>query len=67
VVNGAQGKVNPQGVGTKVSAHYRLVVAPGATQTILLRLSAHRQDAPLTAQPRSSARALGKPTSFTGR
>src|SRR5437588_2067919 len=33
VVNGAEGKVNPQGVGTKVSAHYRLVIAPGATLT----------------------------------
>src|SRR2546423_4296021 len=27
VVNGAEGKVNPQGVGTKVSAHYHLVGA----------------------------------------
>src|SRR5713101_6917881 len=46
VVNGAEGKVNPQGTGTKVSAHYRLVVAPGATQTILLRLTANRQNTP---------------------
>jgi mannosylglycerate hydrolase MGH1-like protein/glycosyl hydrolase family 63 len=46
VVNGAEGKVNPQGVGTKLSAHYHLVIAPGATQTILLRLSANRQDTP---------------------
>jgi len=46
VVNGTEGKVNPQGTGTKVSAHHRLVIAPGATQTILLRLSANRQDAP---------------------
>src|SRR3989449_107691 len=46
VVNGAEGKVNPRGVGTKVSAHYRLVIAPGATQTILLRLSANRPGAP---------------------
>ena len=46
VVNGAEGKVNPQNVGTKVAAHYRLVIAPGATQTILLRLSANRPGAP---------------------
>ena len=46
VVNGAEGKVNPRGVGTKASAHYRLVIAPGATQTILLRLSANRPGAP---------------------
>jgi len=46
VVSGAEGRVNPQGVGTKVSAHYRFVIAPGATQTILLRLSANRSGAP---------------------
>src|SRR5260370_27769205 len=46
VVKGAEGKVNPQGAGTKVSAHYRLVIAPGATQTILLRLSANRSGTP---------------------
>ena len=39
VVNGAGGKVNPQGVGTKMSAHYRLVIEPGETATVLLRLS----------------------------
>src|SRR5205807_5845192 len=46
VVNDAQGKVNPQGTGTKMSAHYHLIIAPGDTATILLRLSANRQDAP---------------------
>jgi hypothetical protein len=46
VVNGAAGKVNPQGTGTRVSAHYRLDIAPGETATILLRLSATRQDVP---------------------
>ncbi len=39
VVSKAAGKVNPQGTGTKVSAHYRLVIAPGETATVLLRLS----------------------------
>jgi mannosylglycerate hydrolase MGH1-like protein len=46
VVKGAQGKVNPQGVGTKVAAHYTWHIEPGATQTVMLRLSANRQNAP---------------------
>jgi len=46
VVNGAAGKVNPQGAGTKVAAHYRMAIAPGATQTIILRLSANQQQKP---------------------
>ena len=31
--------VNPNGVGTKAAAHYRLALAPGATTTVRLRLS----------------------------
>jgi Glycosyl hydrolase family 63 C-terminal domain len=46
VVSGAERHVNPQNVGTKVAAHYRFVIAPGVTQTILLRLSANRPGAP---------------------
>jgi hypothetical protein len=46
IVNGAQGKVNPQGVGTKVAAHYTWRIEAGATQTVLLRLSANRQEIP---------------------
>jgi hypothetical protein len=46
VVNKAEGKVNPEGEGTKVAAHYRMVIEPGATETILLRLSAKQQRAP---------------------
>jgi hypothetical protein len=34
--------VNPRGAGTKVAAHYRFTVAAGATETVLLRLSAER-------------------------
>ena len=33
VVNGARGTVNPEGVGTKVAAHYRFIVKAAATQT----------------------------------
>ena len=46
IVNKAEGKVNPEGVGTKVAAHYALMIEPGATQTILLRLSANQQSKP---------------------
>jgi hypothetical protein len=46
VVSGAEGKVNPRNVGTKVAAHYALVIAPGETRTILLRLSANAYQMP---------------------
>ncbi len=46
VVKGAQGKVNPQGIGTKAAAHYTWHIEAGATQTVLLRLSANRQKTP---------------------
>jgi len=46
IVNKAEGKVNPEGVGTKVAAHYALTIEPGTTQTILLRLSANQQSRP---------------------
>jgi hypothetical protein len=48
VVYGAQGTVNPDGVGTKAAAHYMFVVAPGATETILLRLSAVQHAEPFS-------------------
>src|SRR5713226_2967944 len=46
VVKGAQGKVNPQGIGTKAAAHYTWHIEAGATQTVRLRLSANRQKTP---------------------
>ncbi|MFL5806462.1 MAG: MGH1-like glycoside hydrolase domain-containing protein, partial [Roseiflexaceae bacterium] len=39
VVHGRADAVNPDGVGTKAAAHYRLTLAPGATATIRLRLT----------------------------
>ncbi|HEY7034407.1 MAG TPA: hypothetical protein VH482_23930 [Thermomicrobiales bacterium] len=39
LVQGETDAVNPANEGTKVAAHYRLSVAPGATESILLRLS----------------------------
>ena len=38
VVQGHTKAVNPQQVGTKCAAHYRLAIAPGASHTIRLRL-----------------------------
>ena len=46
VVHGASRTVNPEGVGTKAAAHYTFVVAPGATETVMLRLSATQHDDP---------------------
>lgn len=46
VVGGAPHAVNPGGTGTKVAAHYRFALAPGASDTVLLRLSSLRHDAP---------------------
>jgi len=48
IVNGTEGKVNPRGSGTKVAAHYTLAIEPGATHTVLLRLSASHHDTPFT-------------------
>src|SRR5262249_7888941 len=39
VVQGEQGAVNPEKIGTKASAHYRMNVGPGATQVVRLRLT----------------------------
>ncbi len=38
IVHGNQGTVNPARTGTKAAAHYRFLVAPGATETVTLRL-----------------------------
>ncbi len=39
LVHGRTGAVNPEQVGTKAAAHYRLAVGPGAAVTVRLRLS----------------------------
>ena len=39
VVGGLADRVNPAAFGTKMAAHYRLTLAAGASQTILLRLA----------------------------
>jgi Glycosyl hydrolase family 63 C-terminal domain len=39
VVQGDQGAVNPEKQGTKVAAHYHLIVAPGQSSTVRLRLT----------------------------
>jgi hypothetical protein len=64
VVNKAEGKVNPAGVGTKVSAHYRVVIEPGATETILLRLSAKQQSAPFAGAAELFATRIGEADEF---
>jgi len=64
VVNKAGGKVNPEGVGTKVSAHYRVVIEPGATETILLRLSAKQQSAPFAGAAELFTTRIGEADEF---
>jgi Glycosyl hydrolase family 63 C-terminal domain len=39
VIDGQAGRVNPDATGTKVAAHYRLTVAAGGTEVVLLRLA----------------------------
>jgi mannosylglycerate hydrolase MGH1-like protein/glycosyl hydrolase family 63 len=39
VVNGTTGSVNPGRVGTKAAAHYKLMLAPGETVVVRMRLS----------------------------
>jgi hypothetical protein len=39
VVDGALSAVNPAGTGTKMAARYDLTIAPGGTETVLLRLT----------------------------
>jgi len=46
VINGQKDAVNPDQTGTKVAIHYRLILAPGETQTIQLRLSDIPQNSP---------------------
>jgi hypothetical protein len=48
VVHGRQEAVNPGREGTKAAAHYRLKVAPGASATVRLRLTAQ---APAAGRP----------------
>jgi hypothetical protein len=39
IVHGQAGAVNPNGIGTKASPHYRLDVSPGGTEVVRLRLT----------------------------
>jgi hypothetical protein len=48
VVDGHSDAVNSAGVGTKGAAHYQFQIAPGATETVLLRLSSERHAAPFS-------------------
>jgi hypothetical protein len=48
IVGGHSEAVNSAGVGTKGAAHYQFQIAPGATETVLLRLSSERHAAPFS-------------------
>ncbi len=61
---GASDKVNPQGTGTKVAAHYRVSIEPGATQTIMLRLTPDRQRDPFAGAAEVFATRLAEANEF---
>jgi hypothetical protein len=46
IVHGRTDAVNPERIGTKVSAHYHLTIPAGATETVLLRLAKGRLAVP---------------------
>jgi hypothetical protein len=46
VVDGVASAVNPAGTGTKAAVRYDLTIAPGATETVLLRLAKGEPKAP---------------------
>jgi hypothetical protein len=64
VVHGVQGKVNPQGSGTKVAVHYPTTIEPGASYTVTLRLSAARHTTPFADTPRILATRLLEANEF---
>jgi hypothetical protein len=48
IVGRRAGAVNPEREGTKAAAHYRLVIAPGGSETVRARLSVRRASDPFT-------------------
>jgi hypothetical protein len=59
VVHGQQSAVNPEKTGTKASAYYRLIVSPGQSTTVRLRLTKEAA-AEQKAKTRSETHAFGK-------
>jgi hypothetical protein len=47
VVEGRQDAVNPSHMGTRMALDYGFAISPGATETVVLRLSAERLPSPL--------------------
>ncbi|HEY7414782.1 MAG TPA: hypothetical protein VH593_06295, partial [Ktedonobacteraceae bacterium] len=64
VVGGARDAVNPQGTGTKVAAHYNIVIEPGATRTLLLRLSPNRHSDPFAGAAEAFAARIEEANAF---
>jgi hypothetical protein len=60
VIAGREGAVNPAGNGTKVAAHSLLDLAPGETQTVLLRLARERNAAPFAEAERIFAERIAE-------
>ena len=64
IINKAEGKVNPEEFGTKVAAHYSMVIEPGATQTIYVRLSANQQSTPFADAEKTFTTRIGEADEF---
>src|SRR5215203_3305203 len=52
VVGGSARSVNPDNVGTKAALHYRLLIPPGGTVSVQLRLSSERHEEPFAGAAR---------------
>ena len=60
VVDGSQDAVNPEKQGTKVAAHYRLMVEPGQSTSVRLRLT-NQAAVRERGKPRTAATVFGGP------
>jgi len=67
VVRGDVSATNPGATGTKAAAHYRFVLAPGAAETVMVRLSSLRHDLPFEGAQAVCARRQGEADGFYAR
>jgi hypothetical protein len=59
VVQGNQGAVSPEPKGTKVAAHHRVVIAPGQSATVRLRLTRKTAEGGKSGNPSTSGSGFG--------
>ncbi len=64
VVQHAVDTLNPAGQGTRVAAHYRWMIQPGASETVLLRLSSVRHASPFAGAAEQFATRVAEADAF---